>query len=297
VAVVVVKQEPDTPEHASSPSALPLALPASRIDPIGGPPAEHTLQQQQQHHHHHLDAHRRLPALYQPSKAVPDALDRVFISHFVQRNNNSRAYYPEIPWITHLPNLHGRASKPAVRLSIRAASMAFYAVIHRDTTILVDSYRWYTMSLTCQRQSLARLGANSVPEAEEILVPIILSIYEVYAGTTTTSIWPHLEAAAKIIQLRGPANCTGIMSTLFKVMRVSDVSPPLSRPVLPPTIQYHAYRIPTIRSRPHVPTPLPLYTSLLARLLACLLTRLLTFFVCTGPPRHCLQLPLVLLHS
>ncbi|KAJ4349654.1 uncharacterized protein N0V89_008271 [Didymosphaeria variabile] len=219
---VLVKNEPGTPDHPSSKSALPVASPSSRKPSM--------LDQVQRKELATRDAiaqiqrHYRLPALYQPSKAVPDALDMAFISHFVHQNNATRKYTPEVPWITSLPDVHGTASKPAVRLSIRAASMAFYAAVHRDTTILVDSYRWYTMSLNCQRQSLARLPANTIPDAEEILVPIILSIYEAYAGTTTTSMWPHMAAAAKIVELRGPTNCTGITSTLFKIMRVSDVS-------------------------------------------------------------------------
>ncbi|KAK3214917.1 hypothetical protein GRF29_19g1617574 [Pseudopithomyces chartarum] len=216
---VVVKAEPDTPAPAL---ALPVPLPPTRkpsVDREGARSelaADEAITRIQQHY-------RRPPLhLYQPSHAVPDALDTAFISHFVQQNNATRRFTPEVPWITHLPNLSGNNSKPAVRLSIRAASMAFFAVVHKDSTILVDSYRWYTMSLNCQRQSLARIGANSIPDAEEILVPIILSIYEAYAGTTTTSIWPHMAAAAKIIEMRGPTNCTGITSTLFKIMRVSD---------------------------------------------------------------------------
>ncbi|KAF2676213.1 hypothetical protein K458DRAFT_380342 [Lentithecium fluviatile CBS 122367] len=164
----------------------------------------------------------KMPMLYQPSKAVPDALDRAFVSHFVQLMASVRMYRPEIPWITHLPNLQEKAIKPALKLSIRATSMAFYATLHKDPTILVDSYRWYILSLNSQRQSLARMGSHSMPAAEEILVPIILGIYEVYAGTTTTSMWHHLAAATKILELRGPSNCKGVAYPLFKAMRVSD---------------------------------------------------------------------------
>jgi hypothetical protein len=166
----------------------------------------------------------RLPALHQPSNLVPEALDLAFITHFVQLNHGERTYTPEIPWITHLPNLQQNATKPALRLAIRAASMAFYATVHRDTTILVDSYRWYTKSLNSQRSSLAKLSSHSIPSSEEILVPILLSLYEVFAGTTSTSIWHHLSAAANIIAMRGPENCKGSSFPLFKAIRVSDVS-------------------------------------------------------------------------
>lgn len=171
----------------------------------------------------------RAPQLYQPSKIQGDALDTAFLLHFVELNQSSRNYSPEIPWLTHLPVIHSKAIKPAVKLSIRAASMAFYAKIHGDPTILMDSFRWYTVSLNAQRMSLDRLrGPGSIPDDEEILVPIILGLYEVYAGTTSDSVLHHVAAACEIIKMRGPANCkSGIVWPMFKAMRVSDVSRPV----------------------------------------------------------------------
>lgn len=168
----------------------------------------------------------RAPQLYQPSRIQGDALDTAFLLHFVEMNQNTRAYSPEISWLTHLPLIHSKAAKPAVKLSIRAASMAFFAKLHHDPTILVDSYRWYTVSLNAQRMSLSRLeGRNRIPDDEEILVPIILGLYEVYAGTTSDSVLHHVAAACEIIKMRGPENCkSGVVWPMFKAMRVSDVS-------------------------------------------------------------------------
>ncbi|UPX20416.1 uncharacterized protein EKO05_0010648 [Ascochyta rabiei] len=166
----------------------------------------------------------RAPQLYQPSKIQGDALDIAFLLHFVEMNQNTRSHTPEIPWLTHLPVIHSKAAKPAVKLSIRAASMAFFAKLHHDPTILVDSYRWYTVSLNAQRMSLSRLGVqNRMPDDEEILVPIILGLYEVYAGTTSDSVLHHVAAACEIIKMRGPENCkSGVVWPMFKAMRVSD---------------------------------------------------------------------------
>lgn len=166
------------------------------------------------------------PQYYQPSKIQGDALDSAFLLHFVEMNQNTRNYTPEIPWLTHLPVIHSRAVKPAVKLSIRAASMAFFAKLHHDPTILVDSYRWYIVSLNAQRQSLSQLaGPDRIPDGEEILVPIILGLYEVYAGTTSDSVLHHVAAACEIIKMRGPENCkSGVVWPMFKAMRVSDVS-------------------------------------------------------------------------
>jgi hypothetical protein len=193
----------------------------------------------------------RAPTLIQPSKAQADALDVAFMSHFVQLNQSTRSYTPEIPWLTHLPTLHSNSVKPAVKLSVRAASMAFYAKVHNDPTILVDSYRWYTVSLNAQRMSLSRLGGHTIPDDEEILVPIILGLYEVYAGTTSHSVLLHVAAACEIIKLRGPDNCrSGIVWPLFKAMRSSDVG--YSRSIFDPSYS-HVFR----RKKPSYSTSHP----------------------------------------
>ncbi|KAF1925930.1 uncharacterized protein M421DRAFT_68666 [Didymella exigua CBS 183.55] len=164
------------------------------------------------------------PQYYQPSKIQGDALDMAFLLHFIEMNQNTRNYTPEIPWLTHLPLIHSKAVKPAVKLSMRAASMAFFAKLYHDPTILVDSYRWYTVSLHAQRQSLSQLtGPDRIPDDEEILVPIILGLYEVYAGTTSDSVLHHVAAACEIIKMRGPANCnSGVVWPMFKAMRAAD---------------------------------------------------------------------------
>ncbi|KAF2638645.1 hypothetical protein P280DRAFT_404355 [Massarina eburnea CBS 473.64] len=218
VQPVIPKQEvlSPVPERAATPTALQL-VPQHRK-----PGAGQWIEDEANGAIATIRHQYTLPSMYQPSHIVPEALDLAFITHFVQLNQGVRSYNPEIPWITHLPNLRQNANNPALRLSIRAASMAFYATVHRDTTVLVDSYRWYTLSLNSQRNSLYRLGPNSIPSNEDILVPVILSLYEVFAGTTTTSIWQHLGAAVKIIAMRGPKKCKGSSFALFKAMRVSD---------------------------------------------------------------------------
>ncbi|KAF2624489.1 hypothetical protein BU25DRAFT_433425 [Macroventuria anomochaeta] len=195
---------------------VPLSATSSNGDDVLPPEAEKAIAT--------IRYQYRAPQLYQPSKIQGDALDMAFLLHFVEMNQNTQSYTPEIPWITHLPVIHSKAVKPAVKLSIRAASMAFFAKIHHDPAILVDSYRWYTVSLNAQRMSLSRLnGPNRIPDDEEILVPIILGLYEVYAGTTSNSVLHHVAAACEIIKMRGPENCkSGAVWPMFKAMRVSD---------------------------------------------------------------------------
>jgi hypothetical protein len=166
----------------------------------------------------------RPPTFYQPSKVHPEALDTAFLAHYVQLNSGSRTYSPEIQWLNHLPRIHASATKPAVKLSLRAVSMAFYAKLHHDPSILVDSWRWYSVSLSAQRMSIARLRGDIIPEEGEVLVPLILSLYEVYVGSTASGAMIHLAAAAKMMNLRGPSNCkTGAIWPLFKGIRNADV--------------------------------------------------------------------------
>jgi hypothetical protein len=166
----------------------------------------------------------RPPTFYQPTKVNPEALDIAFLSHYVQLNSGSKTYSPEIQWLNHLPRIHANATKPAVKLSLRAVSMAFFAKQHHDPSILLDSWRWYNVSLNAQRQSIAKLKGDDIPEEGEVLVPLILALYEVYCGTTAAGAMIHLAAAGRIMNMRGPSNCkTGAIWPLFKGIRNAEV--------------------------------------------------------------------------
>jgi hypothetical protein len=166
----------------------------------------------------------RPPTFYQPSRIHPEALDNAFLSHYVQLNSGVKSYSPEIQWLNHLPRIHAEAARPAVKLSLRAVSMAFYAKFHHDPSILIDSWRWYTVSLNAQRQSISRIKGDQIPEEGEVLVPLILALYEVYCGTTASGAMIHLAAAARLMNMRGPSNCkTGVIWPLFKGIRNAEV--------------------------------------------------------------------------
>lgn len=166
----------------------------------------------------------RPPTFHQPVHANPDALDAAFLTHYVEQNSGTRHFSPEIQWLYHLPRILNTATKPAVRLSLRAVSMAYYAKMYHDPSILLDSWRWYGVSLNAQRRSIEGLKDGEIPEEGEVLVPLILSLYEVYCGTTTQGAMIHLQAAAKMMVMRGPSNCrTGAVWPLFKGVRNAEV--------------------------------------------------------------------------
>jgi len=181
----------------------------------------------------------RPPMLNQPSRILPEALDTAFLSHYIELNKGGSQYAPEIQWLGHINQIHSNARKPAVRLSLRAVSMAFFGKHHHDPSILIDSWRWYTVALSAQRTSIARLKNDAIPDEEEVLVPLIMSLYELYVGATATGAMSHIAAAAEIMNMRGPSNCgSGAIWPLFKGIRSSDVREN------PPPLNSHSTNIP-----------------------------------------------------
>jgi hypothetical protein len=207
---------PGTSDYKHSPSLTLTPIKSETHSPTDGdlPPGEQKVLT--------IRNHYRLPTYYQPSMA--DALDKLFISHFLALNTGTRSYNAETPWIALLPGLNETAKSPALKYSLRAASMALYAQVHHEPPILVDSYRWYGHSLVNQHKALAKLNGSAIPSEEECMAPVILGLYEVYAGTSPSTVFQHLTAAARMIAMRGPRNCSsGDALPLFMAVRVSEV--------------------------------------------------------------------------
>ncbi|CAN9115445.1 unnamed protein product [Alternaria alternata] len=96
---------------------------------------------------------------------------------------------------------------------------------------LSGQYQWHTSEniITIRAFSLtpggARLKKDAIPDEEEVLVPLIMSLYELYVGATASGAMAHIAAAAQIMNMRGPSNCgSGVIWPLFKGVRSSDVS-------------------------------------------------------------------------
>jgi hypothetical protein len=222
------KTEPGTDEsrHAPLPRIEPYRKSSAVDMPVPNPmfPVERRYTEDVERAVTAIRYQYRPPTYYQPSKVHPDALDAAFLSHYVQLNSGTKSYSPEIQWLNHLPRIHANAAKPAVKLSLRAVSMAFYAKLHHDPSILIDSWRWYTVSLNAQRLSISKIKGDQIPAEGEVLVPLILALYEVYCGTTASGAMIHLGAAARLMNMRGPTNVkTGAIWPLFKGIRNAEV--------------------------------------------------------------------------
>jgi hypothetical protein len=169
--------------------------------------------------------HQKLPTFHQPSGTVPEALDTAYFAHFTKVINVTKAYAPEVQWLAQLPCIQSRPQKPSVKYSLRAISMACYGKLHHDPSILVDSWRWYTLSLSAQRMSMSQHMKTGMPEEDEVLVPLILAMYDMYLGPTTVGSLSHLAAASEILNMRGPSNSRGdAMWPLFTAVRNSEVA-------------------------------------------------------------------------
>lgn len=166
----------------------------------------------------------QIPSLYQPSNIRPQALDTAFLSHYIKGNDVAPSNSVEMQWLHSIPRLYSEDSKPAVTLSLRALFMAYYAKLHNDPSIMVDSWKWYTRGLNAQRNSLANMKGKEIPTEGEVMVPSIISLYETHVGRNKAGAVSHMHAVGKVIYMRGPANCkVGAIWPLFKGIRNLDV--------------------------------------------------------------------------
>ena len=168
-------------------------------------------------YHYRLSPHK-------PIRISPETLDTAFLNHWLEHNKDTCTSTPETQWLAHLPGLLDNTNKPRVKTSLRAMSMAFYGKLHRDPSILLDSWRWYSETMNAQRTSIASLRRNAIPDEEHIIIPLILALYKTYIDDSPSSPIVHLTAATNIMNIRGPSNCkSGAMLTLLKGLRKSDV--------------------------------------------------------------------------
>ena len=111
--------------------------------------------------------------------------------------------------------------------------MAHYGKISGDTSIQLNSMRWYSSSLEIHQQENAvtqrRIaeGGEAGDIFNEILIstPIMLMFFESVMGTLPSAWARYLKAASLMLEIMGPWRCRqGILHHIFKVVRVGAVS-------------------------------------------------------------------------
>jgi hypothetical protein len=174
-----------------------------------------------------LHAQFLLPAVYQPSRMAP--FQELFLSHFISSFNNQSLHRTAMKsWYEELPEILSKSRYQAGIASIRAATMVHYGVVTVNVSIQTAAYRWYAKALQGQRTFLQKgrlVLSRTMPTAEEILSPVVLTLFELVSSTTPTGWIEHILGSATMLQLRKPENCqTGLAHLLFRSLRVSVVS-------------------------------------------------------------------------
>jgi hypothetical protein len=171
-----------------------------------------------------------LPSSYQPSKTAP--FEQLFLDHFINAfDNRNFQGVPVGSWYDHLPAIYNTSPGSPYQScqdSTRAAMMIHYGVMTSSPSIQTEAYRWYAKALESQRTFLrrSRTGHSKiVPTAEEMLTPIILTLFELVSSTTPTGWMDHIMGAAAMLEMRGPENCqTGLAHLVFRTIRPTIVS-------------------------------------------------------------------------
>src|ERR1700735_3045555 len=102
-----------------------------------------------------------------------------------------------------LPDMLSSETFPAVKESIVAASVIYFGSLSNEKSVVVEGYKWYGSSLERQRQQIENSShQNTLPAAEEICMPIMLSFFEVICSTSPTAYFQHIAGATKFLEIR-----------------------------------------------------------------------------------------------
>lgn len=167
-----------------------------------------------------------LPSSYQPSRTAP--FEELFLDHFVSSFDTGRLHRTTTEsWYSQLPAIYNTSSHQTSQDSIRAAITVHYGAMTTNTSIQTEAYRWYAKALEGQRTILQKdklLPRISIPTEEEILTPVLLTLFELVATTTVTGWINHSLGSAAMLEMRRPENCQeGLAHLLFRAQRMTIV--------------------------------------------------------------------------
>jgi hypothetical protein len=132
------------------------------------------------------------------------------------------------PWIVELPKLTAASSDHHSELcGIRAATLALYAKLSRNTDLELEASKWYSKGLIAQRRELQLATSkenNSSCTQRAITAALMFSCFECVITTMPMGWMQHYIAAIKMFEIAGPENCqTGLMHMFFRTIRVAAV--------------------------------------------------------------------------
>ncbi|KAH8817482.1 hypothetical protein F5884DRAFT_779531 [Xylogone sp. PMI_703] len=165
---------------------------------------------------------------YPPSPT--EALVQHFISHFIRTFGDTRNAPPF--WLDQLPELYASSMSGPFKDSVRAATTLFYGVLTRDIPIQTEANRHYAKALHGLR---SRLESGNLPTAQQatlastvltsnsmvICATIMMCHFEMMTSSSPHGWINHIEAAASMIEARGPENCRlGLEHQMFLTVRL-----------------------------------------------------------------------------
>jgi hypothetical protein len=178
-------------------------------------------------------SHLQLPPR-QPSPAK--AFEQMFISHFIRSFGNTRNTPPY--WLDKLPEFFFSSVSEPVKDSIRAAVMLFYGILTRNISMQTEANRVYTKALHSLRSRLqnetlvreetlsicdhsASTNAKLTTNNMVICAPIMMCHFEMMSSSSPDGWINHVEAAAKMLEIRGPKDCRlGLKHQTFLTVRL-----------------------------------------------------------------------------
>lgn len=151
-----------------------------------------------------------------------DALDQLFVSHFIDSFGLPGNVATGPTWLESLPSFLGSSSGNALATaSIRSASMLSYGTWACDEAIQADSYRWYASALAQLRRAAAQGKQQSMPVLDTAVCAAVMLIhFETGAGTSRNAWVHHVKGAASLLQAAGPEACRGgFLLSVFSHLR------------------------------------------------------------------------------
>lgn len=168
----------------------------------------------------------KLPITSQPSRH--DLFQDLYIANFISAQDTTMH-----PWLLELPKLTSTSSGHKSEFySIRAASLAFYAKLSRNTDLEVEASKWYSRGLVAQQQELhlaAKKSDYHPCRHKTIGAAMMFSYFESVICTVPMGWMQHYAAAIRMFDIAGPENCqTGLMHMFFCSVRIAAVGFPNS---------------------------------------------------------------------
>ena len=127
------------------------------------------------------------------SSIAPSALDRSTAGVAAMPNHGR--------WLARLPPLTGR--NKLLDSAVRAVALAHLGLVHGLKSLLIEARPLYGKAI--HLLSLALVNSTEALSAETLGATILLSLYEMFASSSSESWLRHAGGAAALIRIRGPA--------------------------------------------------------------------------------------------